>query len=397
MVTTFYPPENFGGDGLFVERLARALVRRGHRVTVIACHDAYRICGGASAAPEQEQPPDGPAVVRLRSPFGPLSPLATQMTGRPFFKTRALGEALEAGHFDVVHFHNISLVGGPGVLALGRPALKLFTLHEHWLLCPTHVFWKEKRKRCDGKTCFSCQIVSGRPPQLWRYGSFVREALENVDLLLSPSSFTRDLHRSEGIGRPIRVLPLFVPDAPARAAIPPCAAFLYAGRLDASKGPDALVAAATGLDAEIRIAGAGPMEEELARRARGLPNVTLLGRLTPERVGEEMAGMRAVILPSRCLETFGLTAAEAMLRGVPVVARRRGGLEEIVRESGGGLLFEDDVELPGILARLAKDPALAADLGARGREAALRLWTEESHLAAYLEEVETRLSERARA
>ena len=395
MVTTFYPPENFGGDGLFVERLSRALVRRGHRVTVIACHDAFRICGGTTTAQESERSPDGPAVVRLRSPFGPLSPLATQMTGRPFFKTRALEEALSAGVFDVVHFHNISLVGGPGVLALGRPALKLYTLHEHWLLCPTHVFWKEKRKRCDGKTCFSCQIVSGRPPQLWRYGSLVRAALENVDLLLSPSSFTRDLHKAEGIGRPIRVLPLFVPDAPARAAVPPRAAFLYAGRLDASKGPDALVAAGKGLDAEIRIAGAGPMEEELASRARGLSNVTLLGRLTPERVGEEMARARAVILPSRCLETFGLTAAEAMLRGVPVVARRRGGLEEIVRESGGGLLFEDDAELPALLARLAKDPALAEDMGARGRQAALRLWTEESHLAAYLDEVETRLSAKA--
>ncbi len=122
MVTTFYPPENFGGDGLFVERLARALVRRGHRVTVIACHDAYRGCGGRSSAAEHEPPPGGPAVVRLRSALGPLSPIATQMTGRPFFKTRGREEALSAEVYDVVHFHNISLVGGPGVLALGGSA-----------------------------------------------------------------------------------------------------------------------------------------------------------------------------------------------------------------------------------------------------------------------------------
>ena len=37
MVTTFYPPYNFGGDGVYVQRLARALVRRGHHVEVI--HD----------------------------------------------------------------------------------------------------------------------------------------------------------------------------------------------------------------------------------------------------------------------------------------------------------------------------------------------------------------------
>ena len=30
LVTTFYPPFNFGGDGIDVERLARALTARGH-------------------------------------------------------------------------------------------------------------------------------------------------------------------------------------------------------------------------------------------------------------------------------------------------------------------------------------------------------------------------------
>ena len=40
-LTTFYPPHNFGGDGIGVQRLARALVRRGHRVTVVHDTDAY--------------------------------------------------------------------------------------------------------------------------------------------------------------------------------------------------------------------------------------------------------------------------------------------------------------------------------------------------------------------
>ena len=78
MVTTFYPPENFGGDGIFVERLARGLLRRGHRVTVITCHDAYAVCGGEPVA--QEPSITGPEVIRLRSPFGPISPLATQLS-----------------------------------------------------------------------------------------------------------------------------------------------------------------------------------------------------------------------------------------------------------------------------------------------------------------------------
>ena len=393
MVTTFYPPENFGGDGIFVERLARGLLRRGHRVTVITCHDAYAVCGGEPVA--QEPSITGPEVIRLRSPFGPISPLATQLTGRPYFKTRVLEEALAPGRFDVVHFHNISLVGGPGVLAFGGPAVKLATLHEHWLLCPTHVFWKEKRKLCDEKACFTCQIRSGRPPQLWRLGSFLRDSLEHLDLMLAPSHFTMERHRTEGITRPMRVLPHFVPEASARARVPATPVFFYGGRLDVSKGPDALLAAARSLSARVRIAGVGPLAPELARLARGTANVSVLGRLSPDEVSREMAAARAVVLPSRCLETFGLSAAEAMMRGVPVVARRRGALTEIVEESGGGLLFEEDSELPALLERLEKNAALAADLGRKGHAAAERLWTEERHMDSYLAEVERLLAERS--
>ena len=35
MLTTFYPPYNFGGDGIFVHHLANALAQREHHVEVI--------------------------------------------------------------------------------------------------------------------------------------------------------------------------------------------------------------------------------------------------------------------------------------------------------------------------------------------------------------------------
>ncbi len=43
MVTTFYPPYHFGGDGVFVYRLTQALAERGHSVDVIHSVDAYRL------------------------------------------------------------------------------------------------------------------------------------------------------------------------------------------------------------------------------------------------------------------------------------------------------------------------------------------------------------------
>ena len=43
MITTFYPPYNFGGDGIFVRQLSNELAKRGHHVDVIHCIDSYRL------------------------------------------------------------------------------------------------------------------------------------------------------------------------------------------------------------------------------------------------------------------------------------------------------------------------------------------------------------------
>ena len=43
MVTTFYPPYSFGGDGIYVYRLSDALARRGHSVDIVHCVNAYRL------------------------------------------------------------------------------------------------------------------------------------------------------------------------------------------------------------------------------------------------------------------------------------------------------------------------------------------------------------------
>jgi hypothetical protein len=59
-----------------------------------------------------------------------LSPLITQQTGNPGVKTTQLRAVLDRD-FDVVNFHNISLIGGPGVLQMSRAPVTLYTLHEH--------------------------------------------------------------------------------------------------------------------------------------------------------------------------------------------------------------------------------------------------------------------------
>src|SRR5215207_8082210 len=108
MVTTFYPPYSFGGDGVYVSRLSDALARRGHSVDVVHCEDAYYSAGGREPlAPVPHH--ENITVHRLKSRFGVLSPLVTQQVGVPGLKARALRRVFESGAFDVTHFHNVSL------------------------------------------------------------------------------------------------------------------------------------------------------------------------------------------------------------------------------------------------------------------------------------------------
>ena len=203
MVTTFFGGHSFGGDAAYVDRLSRALLRRGHEVHVIHCADSFQAVRGAHPL-RPYVPPDGLHVHRLESPFGLLSPLATQVTGKPFFKAKALREVLDAVDTDVVHFHNISLVGGPDVLKMGEKAVRLMTAHEHWLICPMHLLWKYGKKACDGPDCVRCCLAGRRPPQLWRYTDAIGRGLQQLDALIFPTRHTLEEHRRRGIGAPAR-------------------------------------------------------------------------------------------------------------------------------------------------------------------------------------------------
>src|SRR4051812_17403070 len=104
MVTTFYPPHNFGGDGIAVQRLAHALARRGHQVTVICDTEAYDALSGDNEARAPAPEPAGVTVHRMRSGLGTISPLLTQQLGRPVMNGRRIRKILDDGDFDVIHF-----------------------------------------------------------------------------------------------------------------------------------------------------------------------------------------------------------------------------------------------------------------------------------------------------
>jgi len=388
MLTTFYPPYNFGGDGIGIRRLATALADRGHDVTVIHDRDAYLALTGREPAPIDMDPRI--AVVGLKSSLGSVSSLLTHQTGRPVVHGPALRDMLATGRFDVIWYHNISLVGGPGVLALGD-AVKIYEAHEHWLVCPTHVLWRDNRELCEERACLSCVLSYRRPPQLWRWTGMLGREARHVDAFIAKSAFSRDKHHAFGFAREMEVVPYFLPDEPPTAdesASPhPRPYFLFVGRLEKIKGVQDIIPAFAGEEGpDLLIVGSGDYEAELRQQAASHPRIHFTGRLEPEQIAAYYRHARALIVPSLCYETFGIILIEAFRGGTPVIARRIGPFPEIVAE-GGGLMFETETELRQAIATLAEDETCRARLAQEARNAFERNWREEVVMERYLDVV----------
>ncbi|MBI4523745.1 MAG: glycosyltransferase [Deltaproteobacteria bacterium] len=395
MVTTFYPPYNFGGDGIFVHHLSNELARRGHHVEVVHCIDAYRFLAGKEPAQSYN---DHPNVIThgLRSPFGFISPAATQQTGFPWFKSRRLRQILAQG-FDVIHYHNMSLLGA-SVLKYAR-GVKLYTAHEYWLVCPTHVLFKFNREPCARPSCLSCSIVYKRPPQWWRYFSLLDGAAKSVDAFLVPSRFSMDKHREFGFSGRMVHMPYFISPTESVSPISSPAVrepldknyFLFVGRLEKLKGVQTLIPLFRRYDkAQLWIAGTGNHENRLRQLADGSSNIRFLGHLSQAELQPLYRNAVAVLVPSLWFEVFGLIIIEGFSQRTPAVVRNLGGMAEIIKESGGGFVYDTEEELVAVMDRLVADPSCRRDLGLRGYEAYRQNWTAEAHLERYFELIRER-------
>ena len=405
MLTTFYPPYAFGGDAIGIQRLSRALVRRGHQVTVVHDADAYN---ALRSTPEPKVPledvDEGVEVIRLKSGFGMLSPLLTQQLGRPVLNASRIREILERGRYDVVNFHNVSLIGGPGLFSLAPDSIRLYMAHEHWLVCPTHVLWRYRRERCDGRECVRCMLSYRRPPQLWRWTGYLDRQLRHVDAVIAMSEFSRRKHLEFGLPCDPEVLPYFLPDPEPDSRTVTGASpnerpyFLFAGRLERIKGLDEVIPLMRSYDgADLIIAGDGEHGAHLRQLAAGIPNVKFVGRVTPDALRQYYAHAIALLVPSVCFETFGIVLIESFRQGTPVIARRLGPFPEIVSDSGGGELFDSPDELLAAMHHLQSDPGYRSRLSDAGYQAYVERWSESAVVPRYLDIVNRAAQRRGQA
>ena len=212
-----------------------------------------------------------------------------------------------------------------------------------------------------------------------------RAMLLRVAGLGAVSGYVRDrLTTQFGHTRPIRTiyhgvdLARFIPASPRydRAA-DDAVHIMTAAYLINDKGVDHLVRAmsAPGLRrARLSVVGDGPELESLRSLSQSLgiaDRTTFLGLRTDLQLLLREADV--FVHPAIWQEAFGLTVAEAMAAGCPVVGSSVGAIPEIVADGETGFVVPpgDSRTLAQALERLASDPGLRARLGAAARQRAV--------------------------
>ena len=347
-----YPPHVYGGAGVVVDHLSRALARRASvevrcfgdneqtrpGLTVHGYSPWERLAGGADAA-------YAPALEAL---------------------SVGLAMARDPVRADVVHTHTW-YVGLGGMLVQAIHGLPLVvTLHSLEPLRP----WKAD------------QLGTGYLVSSWAE----RLAVERADRVIAVSAQMRADILANFRVEPERVVVLHNGvDAKAftrterREALDrhgvrePYA--LFVGRISEQKGIFQLLEAARQLPEGVQLVlcASSPDTPELLTRLQtavsGRPEIRWINAMLPVEEVVQIYSHAAVFVCPSVYEPFGIINLEAMACGTPVVASRVGGIPEVVADGETGWLVEpgDPAALAQALRIALADPQRARRMGEAGR------------------------------
>ena len=375
MLAQWYPPI-LGGEELHVANLSRALVARGHEVTVATLRQPG----------QADEELDGDVrVVRVAGGlqrFEGLFSDSGRRSAAPIpdpILTLAINRVVNRFHPDVMHAHNWLVHAAlPIRAARGIPLVQ--TLHDFSLVCAQKVLLRFG-EACSGPgpiKCLQCTAhhygkLKGPVTTIANWADGVAQR-RLVDVFIPVSRAVVD---GTGLaGQRHEVIPNFVPDQmapppdpdPYSAQLPAEPYFVFIGALGRLKGLEVLLRAYRADASLPTLVLIGYRMRETDELLRDLPpNVLSLGEWPHAAIQLAWAGAIAGVLPSICQEACPTVAIEAMRAGRPVIASRLGGSVDLVDDGHTGLLVTagDHQALAGALHALAGDPQRAAAMGTR--------------------------------
>lgn len=304
------PPEGYGGVEAVVAMLCDGLVRRGHDVTLFAAP------GSRSSATVREVLPRCYPDEIERSLY------EVDHVARVFDAVDAA--AASGGGFDIVHDH----CGFAAFAMAHRLDVPLVhTLHGPFT-AETSDFYRHHGWKANVVAISRAQLRTA-PPGL-RVAGVVPNPIDVASWPYQPDKKNY---------------------------------LLWLGRLCEAKGPHTAIAVAA--QAELPLVLAGPIQpaqhqffdEQIAPHVDG-ERVRYAGEVATDVKKRLFADARALLMPIRWDEPFGMVMVEALTCGTPVIAFGEGAAPEIVRDGVTGLIVSDEVGMVAAVSRLDSiDPA----------------------------------------
>lgn len=313
---------------------------------------------------------------------------------------RSFCETLHRFTPDLVHVHNFFPLISPAIhhTAHNRGIPVIQTLHNYRLLCPAATLLRA------GSICEKCTQqpypFSAVRHACYRDSHVASAAVANMLLLhraigtwtstvsrfIALSEFARRKYISSGFPEDkICVKPNFLANDPGPG---PGGGdfFLFVGRLSEEKGVACLLEAWKTLrsQAQLIIVGDGPLAAKVREAAQADRAIRWVGFLKSAEVLELMGRAFALVFPSIWFEGFPMVLAEALAKGLPVIASDLGSMPEIISHGRTGLL-----SAPGSPLDLAG--AVHWALCHREEVNAMRLHAREEFLSKYTAEINYRL------
>jgi glycosyltransferase involved in cell wall biosynthesis len=376
---TYAPFLEFGGPPIKVRSLSRALVKRGHEVTVLSADWGFQqraeraridaAGAGAAGLNASEIRNSSRNGVSDLSPFGwRLEDAGIKSIYLPIWlRHRALSWNPSAKRFlrsqlrqfDVVHIFGLYDLLGPAAAAACRRQRIPYVMEPMGMSIPiVRSFWKKRVYH----SFFGHKMMAG--------AHFVVATSEQEagELRGTGVAEKKIILRRNGVDAPVEL-----PERGRfRAAHKmPADAFviLFLGRLSAKKSPELLLEAFAKLAASVndrmlQLVFAGPDEDGMSEKLRKMAErlgvagqVLLCG---PVFEGDKWSAYRdadVFVLPSQN-ENFGNSAAEAMAAGTPVIVTEQCGIAPLLKDVAGLVVTHDAEAVCDAVLRMMTEPGL---------------------------------------
>lgn len=302
-------------------------------------------------------------------------------------------ELLDRIQPDVVHIHHLLFLSCGMVGEIKKRSIPIvYTLHDYWLICHRGQLIKDDLTICKGDSIAECKnclkyLLSIRKHSMYLYRILKRrippfslellkrlhlalarpkpsselkkwkddlgEACSKIDLFIAPSRFIRNRFINRGFSEDtILYFPLGF-DSQNFAFIPKTKSkllrFGFMGTLLPVKGVGFLISTFKKIkNRNIKLSIYGKLfpftgfesyPNLLKKMVKSDNRIELMGGYDNKDIGQILANIDVLIVPSLWLENAPLVIQEAFLAKTPVIASRIGGIPELVNDGINGLLF----------------------------------------------------------